>query len=55
MNAPIVIAHAGCRDLLDPFGQMSLPGSTGAVVAGRAFDRQRTASTSKLTRQVERV
>jgi len=46
MNAPIAIAHAGCRDLLDPFGQLRLPGSTGAVVVGRAFDRQRTASMS---------
>jgi hypothetical protein len=46
VNAPITVANPGGGDLLDPFGQLSLPGSTGAVVVGRSFDRQRTASTS---------
>src|SRR6516165_12219415 len=46
MDTPISIAHAGRGDLLDPFTQLRLPGSTRAVVVGRSFDRQRTASTS---------
>src|SRR5262249_41530404 len=46
MDAPIAVAHAGRRNLLDPFGQLSLPGSTGAVVVGRSLHRQRSASTS---------
>ena len=55
MNAPIAIAHAGRRDLLDPFGQLSLPGSTGALVVGRSFGWQRTASSSNAYPQVERA
>src|ERR1700757_112665 len=46
VNTPIAIAHTNSRNLLDPFTQLSLPGSTGAVVVGRSFDRQRTASAS---------
>src|SRR5262249_9832487 len=46
MNAPIAVAHAGGRNLLDPFGQLSLPGSTRAVVGGRSLNRQNTASTA---------
>jgi hypothetical protein len=32
MDAPVSVANADRRDLLDPFDQLSLPGSTGAVV-----------------------
>lgn len=46
MDAPIAVAHMGGGDLLDPFDQLSLPGSTGAVVVGRAIDRQFAAGTS---------
>src|SRR5262245_39003644 len=46
MNASIAVAHAGGGNLLDPLGQLCLPSSTGAVVVGRALDRQCTASTS---------
>ena len=46
VNAPITVTNTGPGDLLDPFGQFSLPGSTGAVVAGRSFDRQCAASSS---------
>lgn len=37
MNAPIAIADMARRNLRDPFTQLSLPGSTGAVVVGRSY------------------
>src|SRR6516162_7639080 len=46
MNAPIAIAYTRRRHILDPFDQLSLPGSTRAVVVGRSFDWQRSASPS---------
>jgi hypothetical protein len=46
MDAPISVAHARCRNLLDAGGQLSLPGSTGAIMVGRTVDRQCAASTS---------
>ena len=46
MNASIAVAHAGSGNLLDPFDQLCLTGSTRAIVVGRSLDRQRTASTS---------
>ena len=30
----IAITHTGRRNLLDPFGQLGLPDSTGAVMVG---------------------
>ena len=45
VNAPIAIAHADRRNLFDRLCWLTLPGSTGAVLVGRAFDRQRTVST----------
>jgi hypothetical protein len=46
VDAPIAVAYADCGDLFDAFEELSLPGLTGAIVVGRAIDRQRTASTS---------
>src|SRR5262245_54742798 len=46
MDTTVAVAHSGGGDLPDTFTQMSLPGSTWAVVVGRSVDRQRTASTS---------
>jgi len=37
VNAPIAIADMARRNLRDPFTQLSLPGSTGAVVVGRSY------------------
>ena len=46
VNLPIAIAHAGRGDLFHAFDQLSLPGSTGAIMVGRTIDRQCTASAS---------
>jgi hypothetical protein len=46
INAPSAIAYTRRRNPFNPFDQLSLTGSTRAVVVGRSFDWQRPASPS---------
>jgi hypothetical protein len=55
VDATVAIAHTGGSNLLDAVGQLSLPGSTRAVVIGCPVDRQCTASTSNAHLQATRA